>query len=81
MYLYCTSLVFHIWVNGPLLLNFKALIRFLLLQTTDWEKDETYEQYLLERNVSIDEAEVNCLTNTKIVSVRAKRASTKCNLL
>ena len=44
MYLYCTSLVFHIWLNGPLyLLNFKALTRSLRLQTTNWENNETYE--------------------------------------
>jgi len=44
MYLYCTSLVFHIWLNGPLyLLNLNALTRFLRLQTTNWEHDETCE--------------------------------------
>jgi len=33
MYLYCTRLVLHIWLNGPLyLLNLNALTRFLLLQ-------------------------------------------------
>jgi len=41
MYLYCTRLVFHIWLNGPLyLLNLNALARFLRLQTTNWENDE-----------------------------------------
>jgi len=30
MYLYCTSSVFQIWLNGPFyLLNLNALIRFL----------------------------------------------------
>jgi len=43
-YLYCTSLVLHIWLNGPLyLLNLNALTRFLRLQTTNWENDEPYE--------------------------------------
>jgi len=38
IYLYCTSLVLPIWLNGPLhLLNLNALARFLLLQTTEWE--------------------------------------------
>jgi len=33
MYLYCTSLVFYIWLNGPLyVLNLNALTRFLRLQ-------------------------------------------------
>jgi len=42
VYLYCTSLVFHRWLNGPLyLLNLNALNRFLRLQTTNLEKDET----------------------------------------
>jgi len=27
------------------LLNFRALTKFLSLQTTNWEKDETYEQW------------------------------------
>ena len=41
MYLYCTSLVLHIWLNGPLyLLNLNALTRFLRLQTTAWENVE-----------------------------------------
>ena len=44
MYLYCTSLVFHIWLSGPLhLLNLNALTRFLRLQTTNWENDEPCE--------------------------------------
>jgi len=42
MYLYSTSLVLCIWLNGPLyLLNLNALTKFLRLQTTNWEKDET----------------------------------------
>ena len=73
MYLYC--LVFHIWLNGPLyLLNLNALTRFLPSQTINWEKDETCEQYLLDRNVSIDEAEVHCLTNTKTCSSSCKKS-------
>jgi len=44
MYLYCTSLVFHPWLSGPLyLLNLNALTRFLRLQTTNWENDEPCE--------------------------------------
>ena len=44
MSLYCTSLTFHIWLNGPLyLLNLNALTRFFRLQTTNWEKDVTCE--------------------------------------
>ena len=44
IYLYCTSHVFHIWLHvPPYLLNFKALTRFLRLQTTTREKDETGE--------------------------------------
>ena len=44
MYLYCISLVFHIWLSvPPYLLNCKAMTRFLRLHTTNWEKDETYE--------------------------------------
>jgi len=42
--LYCTSLVFDIWLNGPLyLLNLNALTSFLRLQTTHWENDEPCE--------------------------------------
>jgi len=75
MFLYCTSLVFHIWPNGSLyLLNLNALTRFLRLQTTNWEKGETCEKYLLDRNVSIDEAAVNCLTNTKTCSSSCKES-------
>jgi len=34
----------YIWLNGPLyLLNLNALTRFLRLQTTNWENDETCE--------------------------------------
>jgi len=44
MVLYCTSLVFHPWLSGPLyLLNLNTLTRFFRLQTTNWENDETYE--------------------------------------
>ena len=44
MHLYCTSLVFHIWLNGPLyLLNLNALTRFLHLQTTNWQNGETFK--------------------------------------
>ena len=50
MYLYCTSLVLYIWLN--------ALTRFLRLQTTEWKNVEPCELYLLERNVSIDEAKL-----------------------
>ena len=36
VYQYCTSLMLHIWLNGPLfLLNLNALARFLRLQTTE----------------------------------------------
>jgi len=39
VHLYCTSLVFHIWLRGPLyLLNLNVLNRFIRLQTTNWEK-------------------------------------------
>ena len=42
MYLYCTSLVFHIWLSGSLhLLNLNALT--IRLQTTNRKKDETCE--------------------------------------
>jgi len=44
------------------------------LQTTNWEKDETCEWYLLDRNVSINEAEVNCLTNTNTCSSSCKKS-------
>ena len=44
MYLCCTSLVFRIWLNGPLdLLNLNALTRFFRLQTTNRENDEPCE--------------------------------------
>ena len=44
MYLYCTSLVFHIWLIGPLyLLNLNSLTRLLRLQTTERENDEPCE--------------------------------------
>jgi len=44
MYQYCTSLVLHIWLNGPLyLLNFNALTRFHRLRTTEWENGEPRE--------------------------------------
>ena len=60
MYLYSKSVVFHIWLNGAFyLLKLNALTRFIRLQTTNWKNDEPCEQYLLHRNVSIDEAEVN----------------------
>ena len=43
MYLYCASLVLHIWLNGSLhLLNLNALTRFLRLQT-ECENDEPCE--------------------------------------
>ena len=75
MVLYCTSLVFHNWLNGPLyLLNLNGWTRFLRLQTTNWEKDEPFDWYLLDRNYSIDEAEVNCLTNTKTCSSSCKES-------
>jgi len=32
--------------------------RFLHLQTTNWENDESCEYYLLDRNVSVDEAKL-----------------------
>jgi len=44
MSLCCICLVLHIWMNGPLyLLNLNALSRFLRLQTTNWETDESCE--------------------------------------
>jgi len=44
MYLYCTSLVLRILLNGPLyLLNLNALTRFLPLRTTERENDELCE--------------------------------------
>jgi len=44
MYLYCTSLVLHIWLNGPLyLLGLNAETRFPRLQETEWENDESRE--------------------------------------
>jgi len=56
------SCVAHL-ANGPLcLLNLNGLTRLLRLQTINWENDEPCLQYLLYRNVSIDEAEVNRLT-------------------
>jgi len=43
-YLCCTSVLFHVWLNGPLyLLNLNALTKFLLLQTIAWENDESCE--------------------------------------
>jgi len=52
----CAAHPVRIWLNGSLcLLNFNALTRFLRLQTIEWENVESCEQYLLERNVSIDE--------------------------
>ena len=75
MCLYCTSLVFHIWLNGPLyLLNLNISTKFLRLQTIEWENDEPCEQNLLQRNVSIDEAEVNCLTNAKACLSSCKKS-------
>ena len=68
------SCVAHLY--GPLyLLNSNALARFLRLQSAEWENDEPCEWYLIDRNVSIDEAEVNCWPMTKLVCVRAKRAA------
>jgi len=53
MYLYCTSLVMHICLNGPLyLLNLNAFTTSPHLQI----KVEPCELCLLDRNVSIDEA-------------------------
>ena len=58
-YLYYTSLVLHIWLNGSLyFLNLNALTRFLRLKETEWVIGEPYEQHLLERNVSIDEVKL-----------------------
>jgi len=59
------SCVSHLDKWTTLFAEFKnACARFLRLQTTNWEKDETCEWYLCDRNVSTDEAEVNYLTNT-----------------
>jgi len=50
MYLYCTSLVLYIWLNGPLyLLSLNALTRLLRLQATEWENDEPCEQSRISR--------------------------------
>ena len=57
-YLYYTSLVLHIWLNGSLYFLNNALTRFLRLKATEWVIGEPYEQHLLERNVSIDEAKL-----------------------
>jgi len=74
MYLYCASLVLHIWLNWPLYLtNLNALTRFLRSQTTEWENVEPCESYLLDRNVSIDEATANCLTNTKTCLISCRK--------
>jgi len=58
MCLYCTSLVFHIWLNGPLyLLSLNGLTRFLRLKRTNWEKDETLWLFMLIcNNFFLDEA-------------------------
>ena len=59
---------------GPLhLLNLNSLTKFLRLKTTNWENEEPCEQYLLDRNVSIDEAEVTYLTNIKICSTSCEK--------
>ena len=73
MYLYCTSLVLRICLNGPLyLLNLNALARFLRLQQLNGKMMNHVS--LLDRNVSIDEAEVNCLTNTKTCLSSCKKS-------
>jgi len=60
MYLYCTCLLLHIWLNRPLyLLHLNALTWFFRLQITEWENDEPCEQYLLDRNVSISNVKID----------------------
>ena len=83
MYLYCTSLVLHIWLNRPLyLLNLNALSRFLRLQTTEWENVEACETVgTICLRGTFHWWSSTFLPTPKLVSVRAKRASTKCGLL
>jgi len=50
----CTSLVLHIWLNGPpFLLNLNALTRFLRLQATEWENDEPCEHCSILENYTL----------------------------
>ena len=58
------SCVAHLAKWNTLFTAFKCFDEMFCLQTIEWENDEPHEQYLVERNVSIDDAEVNCLTNT-----------------
>jgi len=49
----------------------------VLLQTTEWENNESDEEYLLEKTLLL--LKRNCLTKTCVRSW--KRTSNKCNLL
>jgi len=62
MYLYCTSLALHIWLNGPLyLLDFNPLTIFLRVQ------QQNRKMMNLASSICVIETfvDVSCLTNTK----------------
>jgi len=64
MYLYCTSVVLHIWLNGPLyLLNSNVLARLLGLQTTEWENVSYVSGTCLRETFLL--MKLNCFTNIK----------------
>ena len=70
-YKFCVS---HLAQWTTLFAEFKCLDKIPRLQTTEWEFHELCEYYLLDRNVSVDEAEVICLTNNKACLSSCKRS-------
>jgi len=58
MYLYCTDLVLHIWINGPLyLLNFNAWSKFYRFKSLNGKMLNHVNSTCL-RSVSIDKAKL-----------------------
>jgi len=73
MYLYCTSLVLHIWLNGPrYLLNSNALTRLLGLQTTEWENVNYVSGTCLRETFLL--MKLNCFTNIKTCLSSCKKS-------
>jgi len=68
------SCVSHLAEWTTLFAEYNALTRFLCLQTTNWEKDEIMWLVSACYKFYIDEAEVNCLSNTKTCSSSCKKS-------
>jgi len=64
MYPYCTSLLLHIWLNGPLyLLNVSALTRYRRLQITDGKMLNHVSSICLGETFLL--MKLNCLSSSK----------------